>query len=77
MKNVAKCLITLPRYWLTRSGSPAPWLRIDIPPMRKSWTAPPRMQPSTTQRNTCGPHNAPMIGPNTGPSPAMFKSWIR
>ena len=34
------------------------------------------MVPNTIHSKAVGPYKAPMIGPNTGPTPAIFKSWI-
>ena len=46
-------------------------------PVRKSCTAPAKMQPKTTQSRAAGPYTAPRMGPNTGPRPAMFSNWMK
>lgn len=33
------------------------------------------MVPITIQSRAEGPHSAPRMGPNTGPTPAMFSNW--
>ena len=35
------------------------------------------MVPKMIQRNTMGPHLAPMRAPKIGPVPAMLRNWMR
>ncbi len=35
------------------------------------------MVPNTIQRKAAGPNITPMMAPNMGPRPAIFRNWIR
>ena len=66
----------LPRLSRMIFGRLAPLSRRDIMPARKSCVAPAITQPTGMMRKTISPNLIPRITPITGPTPAMFKSWI-
>ena len=54
----------------------APFMRIETMPAKKSCTAPMKTQPTGMMRSATLPNLMPRMTPMTGPTPAMFRSWM-